>query len=438
MKEVVAFATLFLGLSVGPQHVELLVRHDVAAVELQLDGEPIARVTGPAWGADIDLGMRLEPRRLQAVAFSDAGEELGRTEQWLNIQQAPARTEILLDTDPATGSVTARVRWNSLSSEQPEGVTALFDGVEIAAPDPTAIILPPHDPKQLHYLRVDLDFPDDLVATAERTFGGSFVDDVAAELTAVPLELANGAREPDPTSARWLRADGEELSVVEVVSGPADLLLVRDQGAQPDIDQMSRRRLTTSGPRGYQSFAPYRAVASLKRGYSLVFLRPVPELIERSLQDMRLFGGSPTLTAKDGGMFWLLVTVRESQVPPQQQRLSDALAVAAASISSRGHRRAVILLVGDDPADHSQYSPASAVHYLEQMRVPLIVWSTTGARDTPWGPAADVSSITRLERETRLLTKAIERQRIAWVRGVYLPPEVTVAAGAPGIRLAGT
>jgi hypothetical protein len=98
----------------------------------------------------------------------------------------------------------------------------------------------------------------------------------------------------------------------------------------------------------------------------------------------------------------------------------------------------VILLLGSDPEDSSQHSPEEVRHYLEQVRVPLVVWSTEGAVDTPWGPAADVSSITRLERQTRILLKAVDRQRIAWVRGVYLPPEISLQAAGSGIRLAGT
>lgn len=440
MKGVVTFATLFLGLAVGPHPIELLVGHDVAAVELLLDGAPVGRLNGLPWAAELDLGGRLEPRRLEAVAYSAAGDELGRAEQWLNIHQEPARTEVLLDTDPASGQVTARVSWNSLTSERPERVTALFDGVPIPAPDPAAIALPPHDPKQLHFLRVELAFRHDLVGTAERTFGGSFVDDVTAELTSVPLELADGVREPDPAHPGWLRARGEELSVVDVVTGPADVILVRDQGAQPALDRMAQRRpAATIGRYGAAADRhPYLFVAGLKRGYSVRFLRPVPERFERSLQDLRLFRPSPVLTATDGGLFWLLVSVRSPRADARQQRLSDAVAVAAASASASGNRRAVVLLVGEDPADHSQHSPQAVRHYLESMHVPLVVWSTAGAVDTPWGPAEDVSSMTRLERATKRLMGAMDRQRIAWVRGVYLPPEVSLTAAVSGIRLAGT
>ena len=47
------------------------------------------------------------------------------------------------------------------------------------------------------------------------------------------------------------------------------------------------------------------------------------------------------------------------------------------------------------------------------------------------------SDTLRLETAKRLV-KSLELQRVAWVRGVYLPPEITLAAGDSGIRLAGS
>ncbi|MCZ6726756.1 MAG: hypothetical protein O7A98_05310 [Acidobacteria bacterium] len=427
MKGVVAFATLFLGLTVGPHRVELLVGRDVAAVEIRLDGRTIARLEGAPWEGDCDLGVELEPRSLEAIAYAADGTELGRTSQWLNIPRPPAQAEILFDTDPATGRVVARLRSTSITSESPEQVTVFFDGVELPADDPQRIALPAHDPQQLHYLRVDLEFAKGLVSTVERTFGGSFVDEVAAELTAVPLQLAPDANELSPGAIGWLHARGEQLAVVDVVTGPADIILIRDQSAQPDIDLMVKRR-----------FGDYRVVASLKRGYSLQFLRPVAEISQRADTHLRLFRPSPLLTPHDGGVFWLLTAIRAPKVPPRMQRLSDAVAVAALAASSAGHRRAVVLLLGPDPADFSQFTPDGVRHYLETMRVPLVVWSTTGARDTPWGVAADASSMHKLERQTRRLVKSLERQRIAWVRGVYLPPEITLATGSPAVRFTGS
>ncbi len=427
MTRAVAFATLFLGLTVGPQPIELLVGRGVEYVDLLVDGLPVQRLTGEPWREICDLGATLEPRLVEAVAYDDAGIELGRASQRLNLPRPPAQAEILLDRDPASNRVIARLRANSIASEAPESVHVLFDGVPIDAEDPHAIPLPRHDPKQLHYLRVEARFADGLTSVVERTFGGSFVDEVDTELTAVALQLDKGAAEPRPGAQGWLRARGEGIAVVDVVTGPANIILVRDHSAQRDIDRMARR-----------AAASFRAVASLKRGYTFQIMPPVPRRAPRLDMEMLLFKASSTMTPRDGGIFWLLTALRSPRISPQNQQLSDALAVAAVSISAAGNRRAAVLLLGAEPADNSRFSAREVGHFLAQLHVPLRVWSTTGERATPWGPAADVSSMYRLERRTRELVQSVERQRIAWVRGVHLPREITLASDGDGIRLAGS
>lgn len=426
MRSAIAFATLFLGLTVGPHPVEVLVGTDVASVEILLDGRSIARLDRAPWRGLCNLGLELAPRSLEAVAYDHDGEELGRTTQWLNVPRPPAQGRIFLDTDSATGRVIARFHSTSITQEVPDSVSVQFDGKLLPADGPNQIVLPDHDPDQLHYLRVDFEFAEGLNSTVEHTFGGSFTDEVGANLTAVAVQLDKSTTEPRSLPVGWLQARGEDLSIVDLVEGPVEIALVRDQSAQSDIDRMvSRERVD------------FRAVGSLKRGYSLTFLRPFAERMERSDTDLRIFK-TTRLTAFDGGVFGLMAGVRERRAPVQLQRLSDALAVAGLSVSVDGHRRAVVLVVGSEPFDNSRHSPASVRRYLEKMRVPLFVWSTAGARETLWGPAEDASSMTRIERRTKQMIKSLERQRIAWVRGVYLPPEITLAGGETGIRLAGS
>jgi hypothetical protein len=427
MKGAVAFATLFFGLTVGEHPIEVLVGNEVARVEILLDGVAVAILDRPPWKTVCGLGQRLEPKRLEAVAYDAEDEELGRATQWMNVPRPPAQSQLLLDTDPVSGRMIARLRSNSITQEVPQTVTAQLDGRPLTVTDGRRVELPELDPEQLHYLRVDFEFADGLQSTVERTFGGSFADEVAAELTAVPLALEEAAVAPDPRRDGWLEARGEALEVVDVVEGPAEVVVVRDQGAQPDIDRMVRRQM-----------GDLRSVAKLKRGYSLTFLRPVAARIARGDIDVRLFEPSSPLTAHDGGVFWLMTALRAPKVSPRLQRLSDALAVAGLSASASGHRRAVILLLGGEPEDNSQYSAAGVVDYLRTIRVPLVVWSTTGERDTPWGIASDASSMAKIERQTKLLFKAMDRQRIAWVRGVYLPPEISLHPDTLGVRLAGT
>ena len=102
---------------------------------------------------------------------------------------------------------------------------------------------------------------------------------------------------------------------------------------------------------------------------------------------------------------------------------------AGSSATTRGLRSAV--------ACRALFS-RRRVSALAAFAAALFVWSTVGAQPTPWGPAEDASSMTKIERQTKQMVKSLERQRIAWVRGVYLPTEITLAAGETGVRLAGS
>ena len=74
----ISFATLLLGLLMGPRSVELTVGGPVARVELLLDGASVAVLSSPPWAHDVDFGPRPEPHELVAVALDAEGKELAR------------------------------------------------------------------------------------------------------------------------------------------------------------------------------------------------------------------------------------------------------------------------------------------------------------------------------------------------------------------------
>ena len=64
----VAFATIFLGLVLGPQAIEVAVDGPVAVVEIHRDGEPVAARSEPPWLFVVEFGDSYEPHVLEAVA----------------------------------------------------------------------------------------------------------------------------------------------------------------------------------------------------------------------------------------------------------------------------------------------------------------------------------------------------------------------------------
>ena len=88
--DTIAFLTLLLGLTLGPQNIRMSAADNVNKIELRLDGAAVAVMTAPPWQADIDLGNTLAPHRLTAVAFDASGSEVGTVEQKINLPRATA------------------------------------------------------------------------------------------------------------------------------------------------------------------------------------------------------------------------------------------------------------------------------------------------------------------------------------------------------------
>ncbi len=435
----IAFATLFLGLVLGVRPVEVLVAPEVTAVDLLLDGQPAARLEGPPWRAACDLGSTLVPRRLEAVAYGADGGELGRVGQWLNLPRRQAEAQLLLQPGTAGSGTVVRLSWDSVLGGEPTSAEITFDGRPLDVRDPGRFELPPHDPEQLHFLRAELVFPAGVTSAVEATFGGTYADRVQRELTGVPLAL-DGRHELPPAAemAGWLARGGRALEVVAVDETSAEVLLVRDLGAQADLDALTA---AGAGPQrasgAVLSAVSSRFVARLGRDQRLRLLTTFARDLQRPDYAARMFTSSDVFTAADGGLLWVLQNLRVRPPRGAVQRLADAVATAAVEAAAGARRRAVVLLLGDAPEDHSQLDAAAVRAYLQALRVPLLVWRT-GPTEEPnaWGEEVDISSVPKLEAAAKELRRLLDRQRIVWVDGVHLPQEIALTERAQGVRLA--
>lgn len=173
----IAFETLFLGLVVGVQPVRVAAGPQVAAVELRLDGAAVATLTASPWEVRCDFGPGPRPHELVAIARDQAGIELGRARQWINLPRPEAEASFLLDRDPATRAVTgARLTWDSLTAAEPKRVRVTLDGAALRVDSPRAFRLPAHDPAEVHLLTAELLFAGDVTARADAVFGGDLGD----------------------------------------------------------------------------------------------------------------------------------------------------------------------------------------------------------------------------------------------------------------------
>jgi len=140
--------------------------------------------------------------------------------------------------------------------------------------------------------------------------------------------------------------------------------------------------------------------------------------------------------AKAGNVSWLL-TQRLTPPPAatEPRQFADAVAVAAMATLEKGHRRAVVLVLSKF-TDTSLYSPAVVRGYLEEVGVPLFVWSSDGPRPdlaAAWGRIDDISTQASMEAAVARLNTSLAAQRIVWVAAEPLAALRAEAAATCGL-----
>jgi hypothetical protein len=440
----IAFLTLFLGLTLGRQPVELTVSGPVAAVELLLDGAAVGRVEGPEWKGEVDFGPSLVPHQLAARALDASGKEIGRAQQWVNLPRPAAEVEILLENGANGRPAAARLTWQSLTGERPAGVRVTFDEKNLTADPGGRVKLPAWDPETSHVLTAELRFSGALAARRDVVFGGRWGDQTSTELTGVPARLRPGKALPSPEAmAGWLRAGGQPLTVAAVEEGPAELLVVRDLALPKEIDRWlfgGTRTKPTLSMRGSvfdeRSTEFHRFEMTLGKEDAIRFIWPLARAAAGPGVPAELFDESRTFDARDGGLLWFLARYLPREGNPARQRLADAVAVAGLQALYANHRRAVLLVLSEKPLDASRSDPAVVRRYLESIRVPLIVW-TFGEPAAPeaaaWGPAEKVSSLGKMKKAFSHLEKELAAQHILWVDGLHLPQSIELSPEAAAV-----
>jgi len=450
---VIAFATLFLGLVAGPQPIELLVGSEVSAVVLAVDGETCAAIGAPPWRATCDFGPELEPRRLTAVGYGADGSEVARATQDLNVWRPAAEISLVIDRDPESDRLVVRVAARSVVSGSPRSLAVTLDGEPLEVADPARLDLPDLSLAEAHLIRVEAVWSDAVAARADAVFGGDYGERLSTQLSAVPVTLPKSDEKVADAFHGSILAGGRPLPVVALEKGPAEVWVVSALDLLPLPGFTAARsggaaasRGQTGGLRalGQPSFQPtvggaaWRFLGQLAGADLLRIVWPWPEKRVVSGLPIELFPPSPPFDSHVGGIPWLLYHAR---VPPpldSAPHVADGAAVAGVSLLGSNRRRAVLVLVGGDHDDASRLDPDAVRHYLAAIRVPLFVWKVKKGRSDSaerWQPTVDVTTTYRLERALEELVETLDRQRIAWVEGAYLPTELAVSDQAtPGLR----
>ncbi len=466
----IAFASLFIGLILGIHPVTLLVGDSIAYVEVVLNDQSVDYLRSEPWSLNLDFGPELRPHRLVAIGYGADRREVARVQQWVNLPRQPAETALVVESGDDGRGATVRLSWNSVVGEQPKSVAVTFDGHPLEVTDPLSIDLPDHDPEVLHFIRAELDFSDTVSSLQEITFGGAFADQTNFELTAVPYLLDDGVKHLIPQGLRGVsRRNIQPLSVVAVEKGPAEILIVLDEGAKEALRQVGRinsqdlknliqqeaarkeqagvGRVNLQDPERNFRIVTGRDIArrslrkrmQLSADMRLRFLWPFAEQQVRVTSKMDIFPPSREFTGEDGGFYWVLMQARPTTQTAGPQRLADAVAAGSVLVARRKRRRAIVLILGEQPQDASDLTPSQVQRFLTTLRVPLFVWSTGSSEDLfarEWRSVTEISSLSELDRAVKQMYQQLERQRIVWIGGLHLPQDIELSSADPVFSLA--
>jgi hypothetical protein len=442
----ITFLTFYLGLVVGLRDFELAVDESTARVEILLDGEVRTELTVPPWKFQVDLGEVPLPHELTAVAYDADGKPIGQAFQRLNVPHPPVEVAIALES--VDGQVrTARLAWEAAADEALTGVRVRLDGRRIPVEDPLAIPLPPLDMSRHHHLSAEVTFKGRLRTQAAAVFGGSFVDQVDTELTAVVVErLGDDDRVPEPEeTADWFHGGATVLPVFAVERPPAEVMLVRDQLSAQKLS----RFVGNLGPRhpGQLSNTATRErllerrIRDLGIGLGeddwLRVMATQPEL--RPDTGKAFFSASADVLEIAGGLGMGVAGLR-IPVDGRPERLADAVAAAGLEVAGGGRRRIVLLVVDPKTTDASSLTPQLASTYLDAIHVPLEVWTAGDARAVgqTWGTARELDKRQSLSDAVDELIARLDRQLVIWLEGRLLPNEILLTAeGRQHVRFPG-
>ncbi len=424
----IAFQTLFLGLVFGAGPVRVMVSPPVVAAEVLLDGASIGTATGEPWEVTCSFGSAPLPHELVAVGRDANGAEVGRVRQWINLPRPSAEVRILVHNGADGKPASARLAWNSIDNAKPKRFEVALDGAEIPVKDPERVPLPAVDMTRPHFLSAEVTFPK-VAARASTSFGGDVAASAASELTAIPVVLRPGHQMPplDALQASF-RKEGRPLQVVAVEEGHTDTIVVFDQ------DAAGRFRGITAPNTRSVAVSLDIPVQPSKGGDRLYGMWAVPTGAQTPGGRGEIRGIFPMTIPLDTDVDELRTLIFRFGFPKgasRDQQLANAVATAGMQATALNHRRAVVVVLGEAPADASSITVEAARAYLESLDVPLFIWSPErriAETSLPgWGMPDDVSTDLQLQGGMSRVQNALKAQRIVWLTGSHLPQSVTLA-----------
>ncbi len=423
----VQFLSFFLGLVVGIQPIELSVSGPVARVEVVLDGEKVADISGQPWRTTVDLGPNLRPALLEAVAISQDGRQLNRDRRWLNLPRSRAEAKLVPAMNEDGEVVAVHLRWSSPEFLEPRRVRLTLDGERLQADPEELIDLGDLDSSKAHVLEAELVFPDDVVIREQIVFGKGHAGELSLDLTAVPLLVHDPKTFPPADGLTgWFEVNGKPVEVVDVEKGTAQLVVVRGPTVNQDLEALSRelrKNVEDSRDDRFPDDVVLRVIG------------PIASSGPRG--DARLYPFSEPQPVGRNGLADRLEKARFANLQFGYRRPADAVALAGLRAAAGNQRRVVLLLLGSSQNDASSYPAVDVRRYLSELRVPLVVFDmgNGSAAAEKWRPTENISDAKRWLSSVRWLRDDLDDQRIVWISGEHMLRDVKLSAKAHGVEL---
>lgn len=430
---VLAFGSLFLGLVRGPNTVELMVGQPITQVEIRLDGREVGTLQQAPWRLEVDLGPELLPHLLEAVGRDETGRRVASVQQRVNLPRPPAEVEVLLRRD-SSGAVTgARLKWQMRTWQRPRRIVAELDGAPVQVDPAGEVAWPPASAGSVHLFRVALEFAEGVSASREVAFGADLAEEAGNVLTGMVVRARRGSTPAPAEMGRLIQVRDAPARVVGVEEGPATIVVVADPQAHDAWWQVIWR------------------VASKFRNQDDILVPGEDRVV--AVSPAPIIQGTPGSRVNEvfpltnherihaDSLLRVFATRPLPLVDATQARLSKAVAVAGVVAAGGNQRRIVLLVLGAAAPASDDLDVASARRFLRALQVPLVVWSpiktVARAAGNSWGEIADVSSVGNLYKADHALQRELSHQRVVWIEGDHLPQEVSLAATAVDLRLAG-
>ena len=423
----IQFVVLLAGLVTGPQPIQIGASASVAAIELHVDGQKVERREAAPWVFEYDFGPTFRPRRVEAIAFDEAGSESHRIEQWINYGHYHLDGRLILEVPESGLARQGRVLWKKPEERQLEYIEVRLDGRQAKVDLQGVFELPEYDPAKIHYLAIEVAYQNDLEVMAEAIFGADRGAALTTELTAVPVRLDEGGELPTTEAmAGWVQAGGQPAPVLTGHTEGAALAIVRDTQFDVIVDILLRKKRE-------KFFAqPGRFLDTDDR---VIF-----QMTQELPRDPRgVFRSVPLLPEYYRGGLWHVLTKYAPRLDqPVPQHLWTNVMLAGRRISDLQRPKAVVMVLGKRPKDTGGVTPAQALGYLQEIRTPFYAWAPEPETYERLGVATDSRFYAGPEGLVSLfedLAGDLAGQRTLWIEGRYAPGEITLGDTPEGITL---